>query len=195
MQELLTPKEGWEVKKLGALATLINGRSYSITEWETSGIPVIRLQNLTGRGEIYYYSNLELPEKQYCHQGDLLFMWSATFGPILWQGTKAVFHYHIWKIECKINQLSKEYLYHLLSDITEKLKRSSSSGGTMLHLTKSGMEAMEISIPNFEEQTAIATILSDMDAEITALEERLEKTRTLKSGMMHELLTGRIRLV
>lgn len=60
-----------------------------------------------------------------------------------------------------------------------------------------GKQLAEISftLPPLEEQTAIAKILSDMDAEITALEERLEKTRILKSGMMHELLTGRIRLI
>lgn len=49
--------------------------------------------------------------------------------------------------------------------------------------------------PSFPEQTAIATVLSDMDAEITALEARRDKTRALKQGMMQELLTGRIRLV
>ncbi|TVQ16814.1 MAG: restriction endonuclease subunit S, partial [Leptolyngbya sp. DLM2.Bin15] len=48
--------------------------------------------------------------------------------------------------------------------------------------------------PTLEEQNAIATILSDMDAEITALEQRRDKTRALKQGMMQELLTGRIRL-
>jgi len=195
MQELLRPKQGWLSKQLGSLATLINGRAYSINEWETMGTPVIRLQNLTGRGETYYYSNLDLPEKQYCHSGDLLFMWSATFGPIIWQGPKAIFHYHIWKIECQPKQLSNCYLYHLLSEITEKLKCSSSSGGTMLHLTKSGMEKMEISVPDYDEQERVATILSDIDAEITALETKLVKTRQIKQAMMHNLLTGRIRLI
>lgn len=195
MQELLTCKKDWKKHKLGSLATLINGRAYSISEWESSGAPVIRLQNLTGRGEIFYYSNLDLPEKQYCYKNDLLFMWSATFGPIIWQGSKAIFHYHIWKIECKHNQLSKMYLYHFLSDITEKLKRSSSSGGTMLHLTKSGMEKMKISIPTFVEQETIAQILSDMDSEIDTLKSKLSKIKAIKEGMMQELLTGRIRLL
>ncbi|MDO8264108.1 MAG: hypothetical protein Q7T21_12935, partial [Gallionella sp.] len=49
--------------------------------------------------------------------------------------------------------------------------------------------------PSIEEQTAIATILSDMDAELAALEARRDKTRALKQGMMQELLTGRIRLI
>ena len=56
-------------------------------------------------------------------------------------------------------------------------------------------QKVEVKIPDAAEQTAIATILSDMDAEIAALEARRDKTRGLKQGMMQELLTGRIRLV
>ena len=53
---------------------------------------------------------------------------------------------------------------------------------------------MEIVLPSSDEQTAIATILSDMDSELTALEQKLAKARDLKQGMMQQLLTGRIRL-
>ena len=54
---------------------------------------------------------------------------------------------------------------------------------------------LKVSLPSKQEQTAIATILSDMDAEIQALEQRLGKTRQIKQGMMQELLTGKTRLV
>ena len=57
------------------------------------------------------------------------------------------------------------------------------------------IERIELLVPPPEEQTAIATILSDMDTEIAALEIRLSKTRELKQGMMHKLLTGKIRLI
>lgn len=183
----------WEVVTLGTASSFINGRAYSLHEWENSGTPVIRLQNLTGRGDEYYYSNLQLPEKQYCKYGDLLFMWSATFGPVIWRGPKAIYHYHIWKIACEVGY-SQSYLFYLLDDMTEKLKRSSSSGGTMLHVTKEKMESTKAAFPSYEEQTAIDTILSDMDAEIQALEQRLGKTRQIKQGMMQELLTGKTRL-
>ena len=70
------------------------------------------------------------------------------------------------------------------------------ASGTRAKLNKSEMYKIEIDVPlNVKEQTAIATVLSDMDAEITALEQRLAKTRALKQGMMQELLTGRTRLV
>lgn len=195
MQQLLTGKDHWEEKKLGQIAEFINGRAYNITEWETRGVPVIRLQNLTGRGEDYYYSNLKLPEKQYCNYGDLLFMWSATFGAVIWKGGKAIFHYHIWKIECDTQKLDKGYLFYILLDITERLKNHSSSGGTMLHVTKQSMESTKIYLPPLEEQQAISKVLSDMDSEISALEQRRDKTKALRQAMMQELLTGRIRLL
>ncbi|EIA3113367.1 restriction endonuclease subunit S [Vibrio cholerae] len=186
--------EDWEVLSLGTASSFTNGRAYALHEWETAGTPVIRLQNLTGRGEDYYYSNMQLPERQYCQEGDLLFMWSATFGPVIWKGPKAIYHYHIWKIICN-SGFSQVFMLHLLDDMTEKLKSGSSSGGTMLHVTKHKMETTKAVFPVFQEQAAIGTLLDDMDEEIRALENRLNKTRQIKQGMMQELLTGKTRLV
>lgn len=185
--------EDWEVLSLGTASSFSNGRAYALHEWETAGTPVIRLQNLTGRGEDYYYSNMQLPERQYCQEGDLLFMWSATFGPVIWKGPKAIYHYHIWKIICN-SGFSQAFMLHLLDDMTEKLKSGSSSGGTMLHVTKHKMETTKAAFPVFQEQAAIGTLLDDMDEEIRALENRLNKTRQIKQGMMQELLTGQTRL-
>jgi type I restriction enzyme S subunit len=186
--------EDWKVLSLGTASSFSNGRAYALHEWETAGTPVIRLQNLTGRGEDYYYSNMQLPERQYCQEGDLLFMWSATFGPVIWKGPKAIYHYHIWKIICN-SGFSQAFMLHLLDDMTEKLKSGSSSGGTMLHVTKHKMETTKAAFPVFQEQAAIGTLLDDMDEEIRALENRLNKTRQIKQGMMQELLTGKTRLV
>ncbi len=69
------------------------------------------------------------------------------------------------------------------------------AGSSINNLKPSDIESIEIPFPSKPEQTAIAEILSDMDAEITALEQKRAKTRLLKQGMMQELLTGQIRLV
>ena len=70
------------------------------------------------------------------------------------------------------------------------------ASGTRAKLNKSELNSIEVRLPyETDEQTAIAAILSDMDAEIAALEAKLAKARQLKQGMMQELLTGRIRLV
>jgi len=201
MQQLLTGKKRlpgfdgeWEEVRSGDVVEYINGRAYSKHEWESKGTPVVRLQNLTGSGENYYYSNLNLPEKNYMYEGDLIFMWSASFGPYIWKGPKAIYHYHIWKIDCDKDKIDKKFYYHKLVKLTEELKQTT-SGSTMLHLTKAGMEKFKLNLPPLKEQKAIAQILSDMDREIQVLRQKREKARQIKQGMMQELLTGKTRLV
>ena len=79
---------------------------------------------------------------------------------------------------------------------TQKLAISDlAQGSTIIHLYGRNLLNLKLNVPVISEQTAIATVLSDMDAELAALEVRRDKTRALKQGMMQELLTGRIRLV
>jgi type I restriction enzyme S subunit len=88
-----------------------------------------------------------------------------------------------------------EYLYFNFDSRYDELRTISTGDGGRGGLNLTLINKMEVPLPSLAEQTAIAEILSDMDAEITALESRREKTRLLKQGMMQELLTGRIRLV
>ena len=180
--------EGWETVKQGHVANFINGRAYKLSEWEKDGVPVIRLQNLTNHGGEFYYSNLNLPEHQYCYRGDLLYMWSASFGVYIWWGDKAIFHYHIWKVTQKEEYLCKDFHMYLLEFKTQEWK-ASTSGSTMLHLTKSGMEKLEISLPPIDEQKTIASILASVDKAIEKTESQISKLQDLKKGMMQELLT------
>ena len=73
--------------------------------------------------------------------------------------------------------------------------KSVAVGQTMPSLNTQILNGIDVALPPLPEQSALAAVLSDMDAEIAALEERRAKTRALKQGMMQELLTGRIRLV
>ena len=72
---------------------------------------------------------------------------------------------------------------------------SLAQGATRYNLSKTNFLKLELSLPTFEEQTQIATILSDMDEEIFTLENQLAKSQSIKQGMMQQLLTGKIRLV
>ena len=69
------------------------------------------------------------------------------------------------------------------------------TGSTFGEIGKRDIASIEVTLPPLDEQRAIAEVLSDMDAEIVALEQRLDKTRAIKQGMMQQLLTGRVRLV
>lgn len=154
----------WKSYKLGELATFFNGRAYKNEEFLSYGTPIVRIQNLTGEGKTVY-SNLELENNKYINNGDLIFAWSATFGPYIWKGPKSIFHYHIWKIECNKDLLDKEFFYYKLHQITKALK-GSGNGTLFVHITKGQMENTEILIPDLRHQRRIAEILTSLDEKI-----------------------------
>ena len=87
------------------------------------------------------------------------------------------------------------YLAHLLNaPVAARQKARMAQGDAIVHIRGDHLAEVEFHLPPVPEQQAIATVLSDMDAEIEALECRLDKTRALKQGMMQQLLTGSIRL-
>ena len=163
----------WNTYKFGECAKLINGRAYSQHELLATGdYQVIRIQNLNG-GPNWYYSDLHLDEEKYCEQGDLLFAWSATFGPYVWNGPKAIFHYHIWNVKPNPDLLDKDFAYFLLLWITEEI-RNGAHGIAMLHFTKEGMESFDVSIPSLPQQRQIAARLKAQLAEVDEARQAAE---------------------
>lgn len=154
----------WPMVKLGDVATLINGRAYKQTELLSEGkYRVLRVGNFFSNRD-WYYSDLELPNKSYCENGDLLYAWSASFGPRIWNEDKVIYHYHIWKIELNDKLVDKRYLYHALAYDVDKIKLEQGSGSTMIHVTKAAMEDRYIPLPPLAEQKRIAAILDKADA-------------------------------
>jgi hypothetical protein len=85
--------------------------------------------------------------------------------------------------------------YYLRGDLGREVMKSLAQGSTRYNLSKNALLKSSFLLPPKPEQTAIAEVLGEMDAELAALEQRREKTRALKQAMMQSLLTGRIRLV
>ncbi len=99
-------------------------------------------------------------------------------------------------IRCRPEIAHPEFVFqHLFADNITKQIDALLTGSNYPAINSSDVRGLTIPIPSIEEQTAIATLLSDLDAELAALEARRDKTRALKQGMMQELLTGRTRLV
>jgi type I restriction enzyme M protein len=143
----------WPMVELGKVARLINGRAYKQEELLSEGpTPVLRVGNFFSNRS-WYYSDLELDEDKYCNAGDLLYAWSASFGPRIWEGPRAIYHYHIWKIETT-DAIDKMFLCHLLAADTEKIK-SEGNGIAMVHATKAGMEQRKFPLPPLEIQKEI----------------------------------------
>lgn len=153
-----------EKYKIKDICTVLNGRAYKYEELQDSGkYRVLRVGNFFSKDD-WYYSDMELEDNKYCNNGDLLYAWSANFGPKIWNGEKTIYHYHIWKIIPNDN-VDKLFLYYKLFSITDRLK-DSSHGSVMLHLTKKDMENYEIELPTLTDQRKIGNILKNIDDKI-----------------------------
>ena len=101
-------KVGWQAKPLNEVCELINGRAYKKDELLEKGkYTVLRVGNFF-TNDHWYHSDLELNADKYCDKGDLLYAWSASFGPRIWKGEKVIYHYHIWKVLPNASLVQKE---------------------------------------------------------------------------------------
>ena len=185
----LEEKPGVEMKTLGEICEVINGRAYSQPELLSEGkYRVLRVGNFFSN-DSWYYSNLELEDKYYCNKGDLLYAWSASFGPHIWEEEKTIYHYHIWKMNCS-NKIYMKYMYYWLQSEDMKGKAFGRlHGATMAHLTKALMESLQVPLPSLEEQSRIVSILDEFEASIKNLEAQLEARQKQYEYYRNKLLT------
>jgi type I restriction enzyme S subunit len=209
MQELLTGKKRlpgfsgeWAVKRLGEIGESLIGLTYKPSDVRSDGVLVLRSSNIFEgalRFEDNVFVEMEIPERIIVRAGDILIcvrngsrdligkcaniderVQGMTFGAFM-AVFRTPFHNFVYQ-QFQSNVIKRQIHEHL--------------GATINQITNKSLNSFQIPFPMDEaEQTAIAAILSDMDSEIAALEDKLNKARQIKQGMMQELLTGRIRLV
>lgn len=216
MQELLTGKRRlpgfsgeWEVKRLGEIGSTFGGLTGKIKQdfgrgaaryitfmnimtnvvidcgtFEFVDIKPTESQNRVARGDLFFNGSSETPgETGMCavlaQDVQDVFLNSFCFGFRFRDGAPADGLY---------------LAYFFRSAEGREILRSLAQGATRYNLSKTALLRIVFRLPQKPEQAAIAAMLSDMDAEITALETKLAKARHIKQGMMQELLTGRIRL-
>lgn len=186
--------QGWEYARLADLTSVLNGRAYAKDELLDVGTPVLRVGNLfTSRD--WYYSDLELDEDKYCDAGDLLFAWSASFGPFIWPGPKVIYHYHIWKLKLHSEaNLNKRFLYKFLLEKTEEMK-ASGHGVSMIHMTKQAMEKIVVPVPPLAEQSRIVARVDELLVLCDALKARLNEAQTTQIHLADAIVEQAVDLV
>ena len=207
MQELLTGKtrlpgftENWIVKQVSNFGTIVTG-STPLThkpEFWGGNIPWITPTDITNKNEISTSERLltieGLDSIRILPENSVLVTCIASIGKNVILRTRGSCNQQINAI-IPNEKHSTEFLYFLFENNKNFMLGNAGITATMI-ISKTGFERFKFLIPNsLVEQEAIAEVLSDMDAEIAALEERLEKAKAIKQGMMQQLLTGKIRLV
>ena len=191
--------KGWEWCRMQDVITFVNGRAYKKEELLSQGkYKVLRVGNFFTNNQ-WYYSDLELPDDKYCYHGDLLYAWSASFGPQIWNGDKTIFHYHIWNVKFDARVLFREYLYYFfLFDKTQV--KASTTGSTMVHVSMENMKPRLIPIPPVEEQKRIVGGIESiipflekyelLQSKKDILDENIEDT--LKKSILQEAIQGKL---
>ena len=184
--------KNWEWKKLGEIATFINGRAFKPSEWRTSGYPIIRIQNLTSEDSKFNHYNSELEEKYFVIDGDLLVSWSATLGVFIWDGEKAVLNQHIFKAVVNHKIIDKMYLFYVIQTKIAEMKLRV-HGSTMTHITKKDFGRIEIPVPPLPIQRKIVSILERAEKLKTLRREANEETNTIIQALFYEMFGDPVR--
>jgi type I restriction enzyme, S subunit len=213
MQQLLTGRTRlpgfsgkWEVRKLGDVGPLRKGRSIPRSQLSPEGErcvlygEIYTTYDCVARQLVSFIPKDIAQRSTPVRHGDILFAGSGETADEIgkcfaYVGADQAYAGGDLIILSPANADSIFLGYLLNSRTITRQKASLGQGSSVFHIYVSGLVSVEVPVPALAEQRAIAAVLSDMDAEIAALERRRDKTRALKQGMMHELLTGRIRLI
>lgn len=158
--------------RLGDVATYINGFAFAPDDWSENGLPIIRIQDLTGNSyQMNRYAG-EYNPKYEVNRGDVLISWSASLGVYVWQGEKALLNQHIFKVIFDKCDVDKSFYVHQVAAILEKAA-SQAHGATMKHLTKPVFDALPFYLPDLPTQQRIADTLDKVSEGIEVCRKML----------------------
>ena len=190
----------WEVKKLGEIGECIIGLTYTPANIRESGTLVLRSSNVQGcslKYEDNVFVDSKIPHKLINQENDILICVRNGSRDLIGKcalltgdAVGETFGAFMSIFRSPFNR----FVFILFQSALIKKQIEEHLGATINQITNKSLNSFVIPFPPLAEQTRIASILSDMDAEIAILEQKLEKYKKIKLGMMQNLLTGKIRL-
>uniref|UniRef100_A0AAU2W5S4 Restriction endonuclease subunit S n=1 Tax=Streptomyces sp. NBC_00008 TaxID=2903610 RepID=A0AAU2W5S4_9ACTN len=183
---------GWVWARLGDLGEYINGRGFKKAEWGEEGLPIIRIQNLTGSGAAFNYFSGPLDERHIVDDGDLLVAWAATLGTHIWRGPRAAVNQHIFKV---IPYVDRGFLHYLIEYKLRELVAASHGSG-MVHVTRAKFDALRVAVPPLAEQRRIVESLEDqlsrLDAAADDVNRSVRRSGHLWSAVLNSVARGAV---
>ncbi len=172
--------------RLGDIATYVNGYAFKPSDWSDIGIPIIRIQDLTGNSYQANRYNGEYDKRYEIHDGDVLISWSASLGVYVWTGEKAVLNQHIFKVVFNKVEVDKSFFVHQVRNMLENAA-SQAHGATMKHLTKPVFDALPFNLPSVVEQQRISSVLDKLTDLISLRKQQLSKLDELVKARFVEM--------
>lgn len=192
----MIPK-GWSVSLVRDLCTLESGNGFKPSDWKSSGLPIIRIQNLNGSKDFNFYQG-KVEDKWLVEPGQILFAWAGvkgvSFGPKVWNGPRGVLNQHIFKVHPKPGA-QKSWLYLALLDVTRRIEDNAHGfKSSLLHVRRDDILDQEVAVPPEQEQLKISRAIVAWELAITTTESLIAAKQQRKQALMQQLLTGKKRL-
>ncbi|MBO5450939.1 MAG: restriction endonuclease subunit S [Lachnospiraceae bacterium] len=162
-----------DVIKLGDVATYINGYAFKPEDRGEVGLPIIRIQDLTGNAYDLGFYDGEYPEKIEINDGDVLISWSASLGVYIWNRGKALLNQHIFKVVFDKVDIDKNYFVYAVRQKLDEMGMKT-HGATMKHIVKKDFDATLIPYPSLNKQAEIATNLNIVFRVIEARKQEIQ---------------------
>lgn len=181
------------VASIGDLCEFINGNGFRPPDWKSSGLPIIRIQNLNGSTVFNYFAGVP-KEKWIVEPGDLLFAWAGvkgvSFGPTIWPGPRGVLNQHIFRVVPKPD-IDKYWLYLALQLATGRIEANAHGfKSSLVHVQKDDITSQVVDRPPVHEQRKIAAILRTWDDALDKLDSlRAKKVARLEA--LRDMLMAR----
>jgi type I restriction enzyme S subunit len=164
--------KGWVFSNLGNLANYTNGKAFKPSEWQESGLPIIRIQNLNDETIRFNRTTKAIEEKYKVKSGDLLIAWSASLGAYIWKRGDAWLNQHIFRADHFPYVCDKQFLKYAIDNSISKFYDKAHGSG-MVHVTKGVFESHKIPLPPLNEQKRIADKLDQTLAIVERAKARL----------------------
>ena len=175
-----------ETKRLGDVATYINGYAFKPDDWCKEGLPIVRIQDLTGTSYQQNYYKGDYPAKIEINDGDVLISWSASLGVHIWDRGKALLNQHIFKVVFDKVEVDKQYFVYAVQYNLENML-SKMHGATMKHIVKKDFDNIEVPFPTLAEQKRVASILTYAKDAIEDRKQQLTKLDNLVKSRFVEI--------
>lgn len=193
--------EDWEIYPLSSICDVRDG-THDSPKYKGNGIPLVTSKNIvndvldmTDVSLISFEDAFEINKRSKVDKGDVIMSMIGSVGSAVLLRQAPEFCIKNVALFKPRNVLGEFLVQLIRSKVFQDYLANSMDGGIQKFVSLGTLRSMEIALPTKEEQSTLATILCDMDEEIQTLDQRLNKTRQIKQGMMQELLTGKTRLV
>lgn len=172
--------------KLGELASYINGYAFKPKDRGSEGLPIIRIQDLTGSSNDKGFYKGTYPSKIEINNGDVLISWSASLGVYVWNNGKALLNQHIFKVVFDKGEIDKDYFVYAVQFSLHRM-RQLTHGATMKHVVKKDFENVLIPYPSLKDQRKVAHVLDKLKESINKKMDELTKLDELIKARFVEM--------